>query len=68
VIYNDVKSTLNIKEVIIIDHDEPTIGCLVRSVTDENSTGMIIELLPEDEVMILWSTSPRSIQKNREIW
>jgi len=63
-----VKSVTNIREVIVIDHDEPVIGCLVRSTVDKNATGMIVEFLSEDEVSVLWSTPPRSISKNREIW
>lgn len=62
-----MKLVSNIKEVITLD-EEPVVGCLVKSVIDENATGMIVEFLSKDEIMVLWNTPPRSPLKNREIW
>jgi hypothetical protein len=62
-----MKLVSNIKEVIILDED-PIVGCLVKSAIDENATGMIVEFLSKDEIMVLWSTPPKRILKNREIW
>lgn len=52
--------------------DEFIVGCLVRSINDPHSTGMVVEFLTPSEVMVLWSVvpAPRDSQKSirRDIW
>jgi HKD family nuclease len=63
-----MKLMSNIKDIILVDN-EPVVGALVKSQKDENSTGMIVQFLSKDNVMILWSTPPNLVSKdNREIW
>lgn len=64
-----MKILSHIKEVIPIDENEPYVGCLVKSVVDENATGMIVQFFSKEEVLVLWSTPPKNIQlKFGEIW
>lgn len=64
-----MKILASIKEVIVVDDVEPVVGSLVRSVVDEKATGMIVQFLSNDEVMVLWSTPPNDLQKKfGEIW
>ena len=63
-----MKLISNIKDIILVDN-EPIVGALVKSQKDENSTGMIVQFLSKDDVMILWSTPPDHARKDkREIW
>jgi hypothetical protein len=63
-----MKLMSNIKDIILVDN-EPVVGALVKSQKDENSTGMIVQFLSKDDVMILWSTPPNLSRKDqREIW
>lgn len=63
-----MKLISNIKDVVLVDN-EPVVGALVKSQRDENSTGMIVQFLSKDDVMILWSIPPKDSNKNnREIW
>lgn len=63
-----MKLLANLKEVVLAE-DELFVGCLVRSTLDENATGMIVKILPGDEVLVLWSVPPKSSHvKTGEIW
>ena len=52
--------------------DEFVVGGLVRSVNDPRSTGMVVEFVSSDEVVVLWSVVPRPRDSQRstprEIW
>jgi hypothetical protein len=62
-----VKLVVSIKEVIALD-EELSVGCLVKSSADENATGMVIEFLSAEEILILWSIPPKRNYTSREIW
>jgi hypothetical protein len=62
-----VKLVASIKEVIALD-EELSVGCLVKSSADENATGMVIEFLSAEEILILWSIPPKRNYTSREIW
>jgi hypothetical protein len=67
---NDVKLQTNINEVVLVD-DELVIGGLVRSAVDKKSTGMIVQIISSDEVMVLWSVPPGTLDSSKkfgEIW
>jgi len=63
-----VKLITNIREIKTIE-DEPTVGGLVRSSSDEKATGIIVQIVSKDEVFVLWSTPPQNVVKRfGEIW
>jgi hypothetical protein len=63
-----VKLAANINEVVLVE-DDLLIGGLVKSAVDKNATGMIVEIISNDEVIVLWSTPPKHLNKKfGEIW
>ncbi len=63
-----MKLIANIKEIKTIE-DEPMVGGLVRSSSDDKATGIIVQILSKDEVFVLWSTPPQTYTKKfGEIW
>lgn len=49
--------------------DEPLVGSLVKLSIDSTSTGMIIQFLSDEDVVVLWSTPPPFLRKRYgEIW
>lgn len=64
-----MKLVSNVKDIVVID-DEPVVGALVKSQLDDNSTGMIVQFLSKENVMVLWSVPPKNTDKEdkREIW
>ena len=64
-----MKLVSHINEVIMIDNSEPIVGGLVKSTVDKNATGLIVQFLSKDEVLVLWSTPPSNVGKKfGEIW
>lgn len=64
-----MKVLTNLREVVPIGDEEAEVGALVRSVVDENATGMIVQFLSGDDVLVLWSTPPKDLHKKfGEIW
>jgi hypothetical protein len=64
-----VKILSNLSEVVSLSEPEPIVGCLVKSKVDDNATGMIVQILSDDEAMILWSVPPKDHRKkSSDIW
>lgn len=64
-----MKLVTHINEVITIDDNEPVVGGLVKSTVDKDATGLIVQFLSEDEVLVLWSVPPKNAGKKfGEIW
>ena len=64
-----MKILSNIKEVIPIEDNDPCVGSLVRSVNDSSATGMIVQFITKEEVLVLWSNPPKELQRKfGEIW
>lgn len=63
-----MKLVTNVDDVMTLDN-ELSVGGLVKSTIDENATGMIVQFLNEDKVVVLWSVPPKFIIGNvGEIW
>ena len=64
-----MKLVTSLKEVTLLENIEPIVGGLVKSSIDNNATGLIVQLLNNDEVMVLWSVIPKNVEKKfGEIW
>ena len=63
-----MKLIASLKDIVSVDGDIE-VGCLVRSNKDENATGMIVQFMGPNDVLVLWSTPPKEHQlKFGEIW
>jgi hypothetical protein len=64
-----MKLVTNLKEVTMLEDVEPIVGGLVKSSIDNNATGLIVQLLNNEEIMVLWSVIPKNVEKKfGEIW
>lgn len=64
-----MKLVTSLKEVTLLENIEPIVGGLVKSSIDNNATGLIVQLLNNDEIMVLWSVIPKNVEKKfGEIW
>ena len=53
----------------MLEDVEPIVGGLVKSSIDNNATGLIVQLLNNEEIMVLWSVIPKNVEKKfGEIW
>ena len=64
-----MKLVTNLKDVTMLEDVEPIVGGLVKSSIDNNATGLIVQLLNNEEIMVLWSVIPKNVEKKfGEIW
>ena len=58
-----------LEEVVPVDDVEICAGCLVASSLDPCSTGMVVQVVSDKEVVVLWSIAPKNLHKKfEEIW
>lgn len=60
---------MSLKELTHLNEGEFVVGSLVKLSADPASTGMIVQFLTSEDVIVLWSSPPRFFFKRYgEIW